>query len=271
MRFFGENISINFNMICYNAGAMTNRLEDKVQALAKQNGWTRGERYRRYGGELIGTFGIVFGAACSALVNTVTNGAVTLVGAALASGLAVTAMIYTVGHVCNAHFNPAVTIAFAATGHFRWKEVPGYILAQLGGAILAAFSLKLMFGDVAGLGGNRPSGNVGQAFGAEVIISFFLMFVILAVATDDKAVGQAAGLAIGLWVVVAILAVGPVSGASMNPVRSFGPALVAGSLEYSWLYWVAPIIGTLLGAFAYQFIRGDGKGFPKVNFGDKNR
>jgi aquaporin NIP len=236
---------------------MTTVIEKENQTKTKARGWTPAERRRRLGGEFFGTFGIVFGAACSSVMNTVGNGAVTLVGAALASGLAVTAMIYAVGHICNAHFNPAVTLAFAATGHFRWKEVPGYVAVQIGGAVAAALAIKLLFGDVQGLGGNRPGGSVWQAFGAELIISFFLMFVIMAVATDGRAFGTQAGLAIGVWVVVAILAVGPVSGASMNPVRSFGPALISWNLQDHWIYWLAPVMGTLSGAFAYQFIRGD--------------
>jgi aquaporin NIP len=238
---------------------MTTLLKKKELSAGHLLGWTPAERRHRLGGELIGTFGIVFGAACSSVMNTTSNGAVTLVGAALASGLAVTAMIYALGHICNAHFNPAVTVAFAATGHFRWKEVPGYIFVQICGAIIAALAVKLLFGEVPGLGGNRPSGSVWQAFGAELIISFFLMFVILAVATDGRAVGTQAGLAIGVWVVVAILAVGPISGASMNPVRSFGPALVAWNLQDNWIYWTATTLGTVSGAFAYQLIRGDKK------------
>lgn len=237
--------------------SLENKKKFSINHRAKPPIWSSNERWRRLSGELIGTFGIVFGAAGSATMNKVSGGQVTLVGAALASGLAVTAMIYALGHICNAHFNPAVTLAFTVARHFPLREVPGYILAQFGGGILAALAVKLIFGDVPGLGGNYPSGSPMQSLILESIISFFLMFVIMAVATDTRAVGQAAALAIGVMVVVAILVGGPISGASMNPARSFGPAFVAGQLADNWLYWLGPIVGATSGALTYELLRGN--------------
>lgn len=181
-----------------------------------------------------------------------------LVGAALVSGLTVMAMIYAVGHICGAHFNPAVTLAFLVARHFPPREVPGYLLAQLSGATLAATTLRLLFGNVANLGATRPAGSPVQSLILEAIISFFLMFVIMAVATDSRAVGQSAAIAIGVTVTVAILVAGPVSGAAMNPARSFGPALVANFWQDQWVYWVGPIVGTVAGAVVYQILRGEG-------------
>jgi MIP family channel proteins len=235
-----------------------------------QVAWFKTERWRRRVAEGVGTFGIVFAAGGSSIANQLSKGHVGLVGTALASGLMVMAMIYALGHLCNAHFNPAVTIAFAITRHFPLRAVLGYILSQLGGAALAALTLKLMFGDVAQLGATVPSGNVVQALILESIISFFLMFVIMAVATDSRAVGQAAAIAIGVTVVVAILVAGPITGASMNPARSFGPALLSGTWQDNWIYWLGPISGATLGAVVYQFLRGDTKNSNQENQGERS-
>jgi len=225
---------------------------------AKTNkGWTNSERWRRVGAEMVGTFTIVFAAGGSTVTSQLSGVQLGLLGAAFASGLAVMAMIYAVGHICGAHFNPAVTLAFTLIRHFPLREVPGYIAAQLVGASLAAFIVKLLFGNVAHLGANLPSGGAGQSLALEIIISFFLMFVIMSVATDTRAVGQAAAIAIGVIVTVAILIAGPISGGSMNPARSFGPALLSWSWQDHWIYWVGPITGAALGALVYQLLRGE--------------
>ncbi len=229
---------------------------EKIEKTSKP-GWGRNERGRRWVAEAVGTFTIVFAACAASVTDKITGGQVTLVGNALASGLAVTAMIYAVGHICGAHFNPAVTLAFSLARHFPLKEVPGYIAAQICGATMAATTVRLLFGDVGKLGGTYPAGEVGQSFAFEIIISFFLMFVITSVATDTRAVGAAAALAIGLTVVMAILVAGPTSGAAMNPARSFGPALISENLKDNWVYWLGPVIGAALGASLYQFLRGD--------------
>lgn len=233
------------------------QLKEQLDQKSGRTGWATSERWRRCGAEGVGTFAIVFAAGGSSIANQLSNGQVGLVGAAFASGLMVMAMIYALGHLCGAHFNPAVTLAFTVARHFPWREVPGYILAQLGGATLAATLLKLIFGDVAHLGATVPAGNAFQSFVLEVIISFFLMFVIISVATDTRAVGQAAAIAIGVTVVVTILIAGPISGASMNPARSFGPALLANVWQDNWVYWLGPIVGATLGAIVYQILRGD--------------
>jgi aquaporin NIP len=174
---------------------------------------------------------------------------------ALTIGKIVVVMIAAVGHLSGAHFNPAVTLAFALTRHFPWREVPAYAGAQLAGAVAAAYSLLLLFGPVANLGATLPAGSVVQSFILEILLTAFLMFVILAVATDTRAVGEMAALAIGFTVALDALWGGPVSGASMNPARSFGPALVSGAWQDHWLYWTGPILGAAIGALLYQFVR----------------
>lgn len=209
---------------------------------------------RRSGAEFIGTFALVT-AGCGAILVNAQTGALTHVGIALTFGLIITVMIAATGHISGAHFNPAVTIAFAVTRHFPWREVIYYIAAQLSGAILGALTLRLLIGDLAVLGATVPSGSVMQSFGLEVLLSAVLMFVIISVATDTKAVGSPAALAIGFTVTLDALWGGPISGASMNPARSLGPALIAGVLDNQWIYLVAPVIGTVMGGFAYQLIR----------------
>jgi MIP family channel proteins len=164
-------------------------------------------------------------------------------------------MIAAVGHISGAHFNPAVTLAFALTRHFDWRELPGYWLGQFAGAISAAAILLVLFGPVAGLGANRPAGSALQALGLEVLLTAALMFVITAVATDTRAVGQMAAVAIGGTIALNSLWAGPISGASMNPARSFGPALVAGEWGAHWVYWLGPLLGAVIGAALYQALR----------------
>lgn len=209
---------------------------------------------RRSGAEFIGTYGLVT-AGCGAIMVNAQTGALTHLGVALVFGLVITVMIAATGHISGAHFNPAVTIAFAVTRHFPWREVVWYGGAQVLGALSGALTLRLLFGDVAALGATVPAGSVVQSFGLEVLLSAALMFVIIAVATDTKAVGAPAALAIGFTVAVDALWGGPISGASMNPARSFGPALIAGVWTDQWIYWIAPVIGAIIGAVAYQVIR----------------
>jgi MIP family channel proteins len=188
------------------------------------------------------------------MVNT-TSGALTHVGVAFTFGLIIMVMIAATGHISGAHFNPAVTVAFALTRHFSWRDVPFYIGGQLIGAIAGALTLRALFGNVAKLGATVPSGSTFQSFGLEIVLTAFLMFVIMAVATDTRAVGQLAALAIGGTVALDALWGGPISGASMNPARSLAPALVAGVGRDQWLYVVAPLLGAAIGAFTYQLLR----------------
>jgi aquaporin NIP len=206
--------------------------------------------------ELIGTFALVFAGAGAVMVDAKTH-ALGHVGVALSFGLVIMAMIYAVGHISGAHFNAAVTFAFALTRHFPWPRALAYWCAQFLGALTAAAILRGSLGNIAHVGATLPSGSQAQSFLWELVLSFFLMFVIMAVATDTRAVGEAAAIAIGGTIGLDAMFGGPVSGASMNPMRSLGPALVSGNLHALWLYIVAPIAGTSLGALAYQFVRGE--------------
>jgi aquaporin NIP len=206
--------------------------------------------------ELVGTFALVFAGAGAIMVDAKTH-ALGHVGVAITFGLVIMAMIYAVGHVSGAHFNPAVTLAFAITRHFPWSRAAGYWAAQLIGAIVAAALLRGSLGNIAHVGATLPSGSEGQSFLWELVLTFFLMFVIMAVATDTRAVGEAAAIAIGGTVGLDAMFGGPISGASMNPARLAGPALVSGDLHALWLYFVAPVLGASLGALAYQLIRGE--------------
>ncbi|MGQ9909133.1 MAG: MIP family channel protein [Candidatus Flexifilum sp.] len=212
---------------------------------------------RRSGAEFIGTYALVT-AGCGAIMVNAQTGALTHVGVALTFGLVIAVMIAATGHISGAHFNPAVTIAFAVTRHFPWHAVLFYVSAQVLGAVSGALTLRLLLGEIASLGATLPAGSAGQAFGLEVLLSAALMFVIIAVATDTRAVGAPAALAIGFTVAVDALWGGPISGASMNPARSFGPALIAGVWTDQWIYWLAPVIGAIGGALAYQAIREPG-------------
>ena len=206
--------------------------------------------------EAIGTFALVFAGAGAVMVDAKTH-ALGHVGVALTFGLVIMAMIYAVGHISGAHFNGAVTFAFALTRHFPWPRALGYWLAQFVGALGAAALLRGSLGNIAHVGATLPSGSQGQSFLWELVMSAFLMFVILAVATDTRAVGEAAAIAIGGTIGLDAMFGGPISGASMNPMRSLGPALVSGDLHALWLYIVAPLLGASLGGLAYQFVRGE--------------
>jgi aquaporin NIP len=179
------------------------------------------------------------------------------VGVAISFGLVIMVMIYGVGHISGAHFNPAVSFAFALSRHFPWPRLIGYWGAQLLGALTAAAILRGSLGNVAHTGATLPSGSQGQSFLWELVLTFFLMFVIMAVATDTRAVGEAAAIAIGGTVGLDAMFGGPISGASMNPARSIAPALVSGELYALWLYILAPLAGAALGALLYLVIRGE--------------
>jgi MIP family channel proteins len=209
----------------------------------------------RYAGEFVGTYFIVLVATGVVVSNTAANGVITHAGIAIATGLIVTAMIYSLGHLTSAHFNPAVSLAFAVGRHFPLRDLGPYWLAQLLGAVLASLSVRAIWGDVGTLGATVPGLATGPALLLEVLLTFLLMFVITAVATDTRAVGQGAALAIGFTVLLAVMFAGPASGASMNPARSFGPALVSGTWQQQWIYALGPLIGALLGVLTYEAIR----------------
>lgn len=209
---------------------------------------------RRAAAECIGTFALVTGGCGAIMVNHAT-GALGHAGVAASFGLVIMVMIAAVGHLSGAHFNPAVTIAFAITRHFPWCDVPLYVIGQLSGAVGGAWVLRQLIGGQAGLGATVPAGSPLQALGIEILLTAVLMFVIISVATDTRAVGQLAAIAIGGTVALDALWGGPLTGASMNPARSFGPALVAGVWQAHWVYWMGPMIGAGLGAVLYQGLR----------------
>ena len=206
--------------------------------------------------EFIGTFALVF-AGCGAIMVDAKTGALGHVGVAISFGLVIMAMIYAVGHISGSHFNPAVTFAFALSRHFPWSRAIAYWCAQVLGALVAALLLRGSLGNIAHVGATLPSGSQGQSFLWELVLSFFLMFVIMAVATDTLAVGEAAAIAIGGTVGLDAMFGGPISGASMNPARSFAPAVVSGDLHALWLYLLAPPVGAALAALTYQLIRSE--------------
>lgn len=211
--------------------------------------------FHRAVAEAVGTFALVF-AGCGAIMVNAQTGALGHVGVAASFGLVVMVMIYTFGHVSGAHFNPAVTAAFALTRHLPIRVAATHVGAQLAGAIGAAAALRSILGTTANLGTTTPSGSTGQSFALELVLSAFLMLVIMAVATDTRAVGEAAAIAIGGTVALDALFGGPISGASMNPARSIGPALVSGIYDALWLYIAAPLAGAAIGALVYQLARG---------------
>ncbi len=209
---------------------------------------------RRALAEALGTFALVV-VGCGAIVVNQMTGELGHLGVAAAFGLVVMVMVAATGHISGAHLNPAVTVAFALTRHFPSREVPVYAGAQLAGGTAAALMLRIFFGPVASLGATLPKGGALQALGLEILLTAALMFVITAVATDTKAVGQLAAIMIGATVAVNAAWGGPISGASMNPARSLGPALMAAAWADHWIYWLGPLLGAALGAVAYQLIR----------------
>jgi aquaporin NIP len=209
---------------------------------------------RNYGSEIMGTFAMVFCGTGAIVINQETNGSITHVGVSLVFGLIVMSMIYALGTISGAHLNPAVTIAFAVAKKFDLKEVTPYIISQLLGALLASATLHFLFPKNQFLGATIPVGFDAQAFVLEFIITLILMLVILNVAHGSKEQGMFAGIAIGSTVGLLALFAGPICGASMNPARSIGPAVVSNHFEHLWVYLIAPILGAVSSVIIWKYL-----------------
>ena len=201
---------------------------------------------RAYVAELIGTFALVFCGTGAIIINQQSGGAIGHAGIAVTFGLIVMCMIYSLGNISGAHINPAVSIVFTISGRFPVNLLPGYIVSQLSGALLASFTLKFLFPANVLLGATIPTGTDMQSFVLELILSFILMLVIISVAEGGKEQGLFAGLAIGAVVGLEAMFAGPICGASMNPARSIAPAVASGHFEHLWIYCTGPIAGALL-------------------------
>lgn len=208
--------------------------------------------------EAFGTFSLVFVGTGAIIVNDFSSGSVTHVGIALTFGLMVLAMVYSIGEISGAHLNPAVTIGFVLGKRFPLSSALQYLLSQMAGALAASFSLRMLFPSHATLGATLPVGTARQSFIFEIILTLILMFVILRVSTEAREQGIVAGIAVGSVVALEALFAGPISGASMNPARSLGPAIVSMHLEYVWIYTIAPVIGASLGVLLSRLV-GDRK------------
>ncbi|HYO09321.1 MAG TPA: aquaporin [Tepidisphaeraceae bacterium] len=206
--------------------------------------------------EALGTFALVIAGTGAIVTNHVSGGAVTHVGIALTFGLIVMALIYAIGDVSGAHLNPAVSFGFWLAGRFPGRCVAPYVMSQLVGALAASGLLRLMFGNVAHLGATIPAGGAMQSFVLETVLTGLLMFVVLCVACGPKEVGVMAGIAVGGVIALEALFAGPISGASMNPVRSLAPALVSWHLADVWVYLSAPVVGAAVAVPCWWAIRG---------------
>lgn len=212
---------------------------------------------KKYIAEFMGTFAMVFCGTGAMTINEITGGEVTHVGVAITWGLIVMAMIYAFAETSGAHFNPAVSIAFAYAKRFSWKEVPKYVIAQVLGALLASGILWFLFPDSEFYGATIPTLDVWRAFVLELLLTYFLMLVIINVSTGSKEVGTMAGIAIGGVILLEAMFAGPMTKASMNPARSIAPAIVSGHYEHLWLYLLAPVIGALLAVVSCKLVKDD--------------
>ena len=213
---------------------------------------------KRFSAELTGTFALVFSGTGAIVINDVSNGVITHAGIALTFGLIVLAMIYTLGDISGAHLNPAVTIGFFAAGRLPGRDVFPYLLAQVLGALLASAVLRGLFIEHPNLGATLPAGSALQSFILELILTTGLMLVILSVSTGAKEKGITAGIAVGSVIALEAMFAGPICGASMNPARSFAPAVISGKVHSLWVYLTAPILGALIATLLCRCVREPG-------------
>lgn len=209
--------------------------------------------------ELFGTFTMVFCGCGAMTVNEITNGEISHVGVAITWGLIVMAMIYAYGEISGAHFNPAVTVAFAFAKKFSWKDVPKYIVFQTAGAFLAISILWLLFPESNSFGHTYPTEGFApyKAFILELLLTYFLMLVIINVSTGSKEIGTMAAVAVGAVILLEAMFAGPMTKASMNPARSLAPAIISGNLQHLWLYLTAPFLGAILAVLSCKLVKHD--------------
>ncbi|MFO0930912.1 MAG: aquaporin [Gemmataceae bacterium] len=205
--------------------------------------------------ELIGTFLLIFAGTGAIVINDVSGGAITHVGVALVFGLVVLALIYTFGDVSGSHLNPAVTLGLYLAGRFPPRQVLPYALCQSAGALLASGLLQVLFPDHTGLGATRPAGPALQSFVLEVILTWFLMLTVLRVAFGPPGHLHLIGVIVGAVIALEALFAGPICGASMNPARSLGPAVVSGRVDVLWIYLTAPVLGAALAVPVWRLLR----------------
>jgi aquaporin NIP len=213
---------------------------------------------KEYAAEFFGTYALVFAGTGAIVINDVTGGAVSHLGIALTFGLIVTVMIYAVGDISGAHINPAVTVGFWVAHRLPGRQVLPYVLSQCLGALAGSLTIRVLFVGHPTLGATLPSGSFLQSLVLEVVLTFLLMFVILCVSSGAREKGLMTGAAVGGVVALEALFAGPISGASMNPARSLGPALVAGYLNSLWIYFLAPVIGAWLAVLACRCVHESG-------------
>jgi aquaporin NIP len=213
---------------------------------------------KRLAAEFIGTSALVFAGTGAIVIDEVSGGAITHVGIALTFGLIVLAMIYTFGDISGAHLNPAVTLGFCAARRMSIRDALLYAASQLAGAMVASASLRFLFPQNKLLGATLPAGPASQSFVLEFILTFLLMLTILNVSTGAKEKGITAGIAVGSVIALEAMFAGPICGASMNPARSFAPALISGHFESLWIYLTAPLLGACVATLACRCVREKG-------------
>jgi len=211
---------------------------------------------KNYIAEIIGTFSMIFCGCGAMVINDFTGGTITHPGVAITWGLIVMAMIYAFGDISGAHFNPAVTVGFAVAKKFKWNEVPKYIVSQFIGAMSASLLLFYLFPE-SDLGATLPSIEPLKVFVIELLLSFFLMVVIINVSTGSKEIGTIAGMAIGSVILLEAMFAGPLTKASMNPIRSLAPALALGNFTQLWVYLTAPFVGMFLAVYSCKLVKSD--------------